>query len=113
MAVTDGEGRVLWCSPSKPGSCTDITHARQSGLLGLGAGARGMGTRSRGRGVVPAGNGPLSPPDGADRRGCTGLRPPHPDGTSARPRDGGRHGRLRSTSWLVTADRPADPSGRP
>lgn len=23
MVVTDGEGRVLWCSPTKPGSCAD------------------------------------------------------------------------------------------
>ncbi|MFF6808050.1 hypothetical protein ACFY88_39110, partial [Streptomyces sp. NPDC012616] len=38
MAVADGEGRVPWCSPTKPGSCADITHARQSGLVGLLAG---------------------------------------------------------------------------
>ncbi|MFC8495078.1 transposase family protein [Streptomyces sp. NPDC057235] len=31
MVVTDGEGRVLWCSPTKPGSRADITHARQLG----------------------------------------------------------------------------------
>ncbi|MFC8953656.1 transposase family protein [Streptomyces sp. NPDC057101] len=29
MVVTDGEGRMLWCSPTVPGSCADITHARQ------------------------------------------------------------------------------------
>lgn len=38
MVVTDGEGRVLWCSPIKPGSCADITHARQLGLVELLAG---------------------------------------------------------------------------
>ncbi|MEU2233509.1 transposase family protein [Streptomyces vietnamensis] len=29
MVVTDGEGRVLWCSPAGPASCADITHARR------------------------------------------------------------------------------------
>lgn len=29
MVVTDGDGRVLVCSAAKPGSCADITHARQ------------------------------------------------------------------------------------
>ncbi|MFF5343996.1 transposase family protein [Streptomyces althioticus] len=24
MVVTDGDGRVLFCSPTKPGSCADI-----------------------------------------------------------------------------------------
>ncbi|WP_260868132.1 transposase family protein [Streptomyces sp. SLBN-134] len=33
MVVTDGEGRVLFCSPTKPGSCADITHSRQLGLV--------------------------------------------------------------------------------
>jgi hypothetical protein len=32
MVVTDGEGRVLWCSPTRPGSRADITHARQLGV---------------------------------------------------------------------------------
>ncbi|MFJ8148748.1 transposase family protein [Streptomyces sp. NPDC096048] len=35
MVGTDGEGRVLWCSPVRPASCADITHARQSGLVKL------------------------------------------------------------------------------
>ncbi|WP_234436714.1 transposase family protein [Streptomyces sp. NRRL F-7442] len=35
MVVTDGDGRVLFCSPTKPGSCADITHARQLGLVRL------------------------------------------------------------------------------
>lgn len=29
MVVTDGEGRVLWCSPARPATCADITHARR------------------------------------------------------------------------------------
>lgn len=33
MVVTDGEGHVLFCSPIKPGSCADIPHARQLGLV--------------------------------------------------------------------------------
>ena len=33
MAVTDADGRMLWCSPTAPGSCADITHARQLGLV--------------------------------------------------------------------------------
>lgn len=33
--LTDGDGRVLFCSPTKPGSCTDITHARQLGPVKL------------------------------------------------------------------------------
>ncbi|WP_345025946.1 transposase family protein, partial [Streptomyces sedi] len=35
MVVTDGEGRMLWCSPARPASCADITHARQLGLVKL------------------------------------------------------------------------------
>ncbi|MFF7883938.1 transposase family protein [Streptomyces sp. NPDC020794] len=35
MVVTDGEGRVLWCSPAQPASCADITHTRQLGLVRL------------------------------------------------------------------------------
>ncbi|MGW9447447.1 transposase family protein [Streptomyces sp. NPDC055632] len=33
MVVTDKDGRVLFCSPAKPGSCADITHARRLGLV--------------------------------------------------------------------------------
>ncbi|MGV9816899.1 transposase family protein, partial [Streptomyces cellulosae] len=33
MVVTDGDGRVLFCSPTRPGSCADITHARQLEVL--------------------------------------------------------------------------------
>ncbi|MFF7856903.1 transposase family protein [Streptomyces sp. NPDC007904] len=64
MAVTDGEGRVLWCSPAGPASCADITHARQSGPVGLladgpaveilaGAGYQGLGAQTGGRVVTP------------------------------------------------------------
>jgi hypothetical protein len=35
MVVTDSDGRVLWCSPVRPASCADITHARQLGLVRL------------------------------------------------------------------------------
>jgi hypothetical protein len=35
MVVTDGDGRVLFCSPTRPGSCADITHARRLGLVEL------------------------------------------------------------------------------
>ncbi|MEU5833005.1 transposase family protein [Streptomyces diacarni] len=35
MVLTAGDGRVLFCSPAKPGSCADITHARQLGLVEL------------------------------------------------------------------------------
>ncbi|MFD8229274.1 transposase family protein [Streptomyces massasporeus] len=64
MLVTDGVGRVLWCSPTQPASCADITHARQLGLvklLGNGpaveiladAGYQGLGTQTGGRVVTP------------------------------------------------------------
>ncbi|MER6821261.1 transposase family protein [Streptomyces cellulosae] len=35
MVVTDGDGRMLFCSPTKPGSYADITHARQLGPVTL------------------------------------------------------------------------------
>ena len=35
MVVTDSERRLLWCSPARPASCADVTHARQLGLVGL------------------------------------------------------------------------------
>jgi hypothetical protein len=35
MVLTDEDGRVLFCSPARPGSCADITHARQLGLVKL------------------------------------------------------------------------------
>ncbi|MFB7868157.1 transposase family protein, partial [Streptomyces sp. NPDC056069] len=64
MVVTDGEGRVLWCSPTEPGSCADITQARQLGLVKLlaggpvveilaDAGYQGLGAQTGGRVVTP------------------------------------------------------------
>ncbi len=40
VVVTDGDGRMLFCSPTRHGSCADITHARQLGLVKLSRGAR-------------------------------------------------------------------------
>ncbi|MFH9044871.1 transposase family protein [Streptomyces sp. NPDC017966] len=64
MVVTDEDGRVLFCSPTKPGSCADITQARQLGLVGLladgpaveilaDAGYQGLGAQTGGRMVTP------------------------------------------------------------
>ena len=64
MVVTDDAGRVLWCSPTVPGNCADITHARQLGLVGLlrsgpvvqilaDAGYQGLGAQTGGRVVTP------------------------------------------------------------
>ncbi|MEU8812582.1 transposase family protein [Streptomyces violaceoruber] len=64
MVVTDGEGRVLFCSPTEPGSCADITHARQLGLAKLladgsaveilaDAGYQGLGAQTGGRVITP------------------------------------------------------------
>ncbi|MCZ4611540.1 transposase [Streptomyces sp. Lzd4kr] len=64
MVVTDAEGRVLFCSPVRPGSCADITQARQLGLAELladgpfleilaDAGYQGMGAQTGGRVVTP------------------------------------------------------------
>ncbi|WP_234439449.1 MULTISPECIES: transposase family protein [Streptomyces] len=33
--LTDRDGRVLFCSPARPGSCAGISHTRQSGLVKL------------------------------------------------------------------------------
>jgi hypothetical protein len=64
MVLTDAEGRVLFCSPARPGSCADITQARQLGLVELlvdspfmeilaDAGYQGMGAQTGGRVVTP------------------------------------------------------------
>ncbi|MFE7599184.1 transposase family protein [Streptomyces sp. NPDC057494] len=64
VVVTDGDGRVCWCSPTKPGSCADIIHARQSGLVKLladgcmalilaDAGYQGLGAKTGGHVVTP------------------------------------------------------------
>ncbi|MFG2841553.1 transposase family protein [Streptomyces zaomyceticus] len=64
MIFTDGDGRLLFCSPTKPGSCADITHARELGLVRLladgpaveilaDAGYQGLGAQTGGRVVTP------------------------------------------------------------
>jgi hypothetical protein len=64
MVLTDAEGRVLFCSQARPGSCADITHARQLGLVQLlaggpflkilaDAGYQGMRAQTGGRVVTP------------------------------------------------------------
>ncbi|WP_327745478.1 transposase [Streptomyces europaeiscabiei] len=64
MVLTDAEGRMLFCSPVQPGSCADITQARQLGLVQLladgpfmeilaDAGYQGMGAQTGGRVVTP------------------------------------------------------------
>ncbi|MEU9573124.1 transposase family protein [Streptomyces massasporeus] len=64
MVLTDAEGRLLYCSPVRPGSCADITQARQLGLVQLladgpfleilaDAGYQGMGAQTGGRVVTP------------------------------------------------------------
>ncbi|MEU9706219.1 transposase family protein [Streptomyces sp. NPDC047981] len=64
MVLTDRNGRVLFCSPASPGSCADITHARQLGLVRLladgpaveilaDAGYQGLGAQTGGRVVTP------------------------------------------------------------
>ncbi|SHH39337.1 Helix-turn-helix of DDE superfamily endonuclease [Streptomyces sp. 3214.6] len=64
MILTDAEGRVLFCSPVRRGSCADITQARQLGLAQLladgpfleilaDAGYQGMGAQTGGRVLTP------------------------------------------------------------
>ncbi|TQJ37082.1 transposase family protein [Streptomyces sp. NBC_00080] len=64
MVLTDAEGHVLFCSPVRPGSCADITQARQLGLAQLladgpfmeilaDAGYQGMGAQTGGRVMTP------------------------------------------------------------
>lgn len=64
MVVTNADGRVLFCSPARPGSCADIAHARQLGLVQLladgpavevlaDAGYQGLGAQTGGRVVTP------------------------------------------------------------
>ncbi|MBT2401756.1 transposase family protein [Streptomyces sp. ISL-100] len=64
MVFTDGDGRLLFCSPARPGSCADITHARELGLVKLladgpaveilaDAGYQGLGAQTGGRVVTP------------------------------------------------------------
>ncbi|WP_369275898.1 transposase family protein [Streptomyces sp. R11] len=59
MVRTAVEGRLLYCSPARPGSCADITQARQLGLVQLLAGGladadcQGMGAQTGGRVITP------------------------------------------------------------
>jgi hypothetical protein len=64
MVLTDTEGRVLFCSPDRPGSCADITQARQLDLVEFlvdspfleilaDAGYQGMGAQTGGRVLTP------------------------------------------------------------
>lgn len=64
MVLTDEDGHVLFCSPNKPGSCADITHARQLGLVKIladgpaveilaDADYQGLGAQTGGRVVTP------------------------------------------------------------
>ncbi|MFJ9720875.1 transposase family protein [Streptomyces sp. NPDC101213] len=64
MVVADEDGRVLFCSPTKPGNWADITHARQFGLVKLltggpaveilaDAGYQGLGAQTGGRLITP------------------------------------------------------------
>ncbi|MEU6622036.1 transposase family protein [Streptomyces litmocidini] len=64
MVLTDEDGRLLFSSPTTPGSCADITHARQLGLVKLladgpaveilaDAGYQGLGAQTGGRVVTP------------------------------------------------------------
>lgn len=64
MVLTDTEGRMLFCTPAEPASCTDITHARQLGLVKhlvagpaveilADAGYQALGAQTGGRVVTP------------------------------------------------------------
>ncbi|MFI8829332.1 hypothetical protein [Streptomyces sp. NPDC053431] len=64
MVLTDQNGRVLFNSPTRPGSCADITHARQLGMVKLladgpaveilaDAGYQRLGAQPGGRVVTP------------------------------------------------------------
>ncbi|MER6738875.1 transposase family protein [Streptomyces puniciscabiei] len=64
MVVTDGEGRMLWCSPTRPASCADITLDRKLRLVKFladgpvveilaDAGYQGLGAQTGGRVVTP------------------------------------------------------------
>ncbi|GAA2516580.1 hypothetical protein GCM10010393_56910 [Streptomyces gobitricini] len=67
MVLTDRNGLVLFCSPTRPGSCADITHSRQLGLVQLladgtaveilaDAGYQGLGAQTGGRVVTSRGS---------------------------------------------------------
>ncbi|MDX3434334.1 transposase family protein [Streptomyces sp. ME01-18a] len=101
MVFTDGDGRLLFRSPPKPGSCADITHARTLGLVKLltdgpaveilaDAGYQGLGAQTGGRVVTPPAPqvqeecpGPVRGDAGAPAQGA--LLTPHPGRTRRRP----------------------------
>ncbi|MFK0284219.1 transposase family protein [Streptomyces sp. NPDC090499] len=90
MVLTDTEGRVLSCSPVRPGRCADITQARQLGLaqfladgpfVGILAHARyqGMGAQTSRR-VMPrpiASSRRTLPPGTRNGTNYTARRTPH------------------------------------
>ncbi|WP_242646673.1 transposase [Streptomyces griseocarneus] len=64
MVLTDAAGRLLFCGETRPGSCPDITQARESGLIDLldtgpwveilaDAGYQGLGAQTGGQVVTP------------------------------------------------------------
>ncbi|WP_264158802.1 MULTISPECIES: transposase family protein [Streptomyces] len=64
MVLTDQNGQVLFCSPTGPGSCADITHSLRLGLVQLladgpvvqflvDAGYQGLGAQTGGRVGTP------------------------------------------------------------
>lgn len=64
LVLTDREGRMLFCGATRPGSCADITQARQAGLVDLvrrghrtailaDAGYQGLGAQTGGRIITP------------------------------------------------------------
>ncbi|CAL9594977.1 hypothetical protein SUDANB6_05336 [Streptomyces sp. enrichment culture] len=64
MVVMEGDGRMLFCSPTGPASCAGITHARQLGLVKFladgpaveipaDAGYQGLGAQTGGRVITP------------------------------------------------------------
>ncbi|MFD6294239.1 transposase family protein [Streptomyces sp. NPDC060235] len=64
MVFTDRDGRLLWRSPTRPGSCAYITHAGKLGLVKFlangpaveilaDAGYQGLGAQTGGRVVTP------------------------------------------------------------
>ncbi|MET9359041.1 hypothetical protein ABZY14_39980 [Streptomyces sp. NPDC006617] len=95
MVATDGDGRVLFCSPAQHGSCADITHSSQLGLVRLladgpaveilaDAGYQGLGAPSGGRVVTPPHHRFKKNARGAARR-CTNSSARRIPGARPRP----------------------------
>ncbi|WP_265294987.1 transposase family protein [Streptomyces sp. SHP 1-2] len=94
MVVTDENGRVLFCSPTRPGSCADITDARQSGLVKLPAegpaaeiladsGYQGLGAQTGGRVITPHTASSRRTPRTGTRRCTSDSARPTPHDTAA------------------------------